>query len=72
MATDDKMTIAEAAEALGVSRNTIFNMADRGLLRIIERPFGRPRHFVPREDVKTLLDAVDKSEEVIKKQTRKK
>lgn len=61
------MSIKEAAAALGVSRNTIFNMADRGLLRIIEKPFGNPRHFVPSEDVAKLLRAAQDSENVTEK-----
>lgn len=64
---DDKMTIKQAADALGVSRNTIVNMANRGLLRIIHKPFGNPRLFVLREDVDKLLNQVKESEQTSKR-----
>ncbi len=65
---NDKMTIQEAAAALGVSRNTIFNLAQRGLLRLIEKPYGRPRYYVPRQDVTALLKKAEQSERVSKRE----
>lgn len=67
---EDKMSIKEAAEALGVSRNTVFNMADRGLLRIIERPYGKPKFFVPTEDVTALLREAERSEPAAKRKKK--
>lgn len=51
---EQKITVEDAAKRLGVTRNTILNMAQRGLLRIEKRPFGRRRLFVSLTDVERL------------------
>ncbi len=48
------MDLKEAAKRLGVTRNTIVNMAQRGQLRLIRRPYGRPKLYVLVEDIERL------------------
>lgn len=51
----EELSLEQAAARLGVSRNTIKNMAARGDLHITKKKFGAPRYFVPAADIEALL-----------------
>lgn len=54
MADKEGLTINDTAKRLKVSRNTVYNLAHAGKLRLIKRQFGHTRYYVPVEDIEKL------------------
>jgi excisionase family DNA binding protein len=62
MKEESKMlSVDEAAEQLNVTRNTIKAMAARGQIKMIRKPYGLQRMFVPADEVTRLLAELDKA-----------
>lgn len=65
MEEKEELTANEAAEFLGVSRQTINNMVKRGDLKKYRRKYGKQRVYFLREDLMALKEGTE--QEPIKK-----